>query len=1045
MSGTNANIGGAGFDSVAGGLLAEGLLAKGQPAGAVVHRQRAAPVAVNPTITAARTVVLVKHTHTTPARVKITLKTSRHFTRAGTLSRVVTPTSGEIKLFDKGGAEIVFTNSERTFTAKELSVGFDLFAEGVKASGNLDDFTLRLTLAPGPTPVGPPAEVKLTAVELTLDVSPPRTPPAPFAPLPQPPAAKPPANPPPKDKWFGGAVVSVQDAGNNQPRAQLVVRQVKPSGFAGKLVLRQAGVVNDKVTSAVNRAKLFADEVPGPKRKPPAKESPQPNPFVFDAASANSPAGRQFFVEGASASSALRDVAFQLGIQNVENDGDRVALTVVAAPVLAADSPVVVVKKAHLKLKRRLITARASGAFGGTGKLTRSGAGPIRLFDKADGGKEVDLSGAGRTLTANELSNGLQLFAESVLPSGKSEDYQLTLTLVPKPTGGLPVGAPATLKMTAVEVALDVAQKRTAPGVDPPLLSAEDKIKKGRFLRVQDAKFNSARAMLIVRKPKPGDFKGELEVARLKSDTKKQVRLFKGTEEIAAAGQTPLTEPVTLKPADFAAGDVKLFAEGAVKSSTERETGFTLAVKDVEPEADKVLMTVRANVKAKGKLFWNRTWEYNTAPKLPATASIPAVKEFLPGAKVEVRIQRPGAADLTVFQTITTKDGAKVTDPHGAFEIVDLPETPKAALRVLLEYRDAKVVNVQGESDHIAQADFEVKKDKVVFHQFDLDLSKLNEKTVELDFGEVEIKKAKFAEMCDAYKSIWFGHHKLKELTGFDADLCTIRFPATGAVSFQRGAAVVILDGDLKDRDVLLHEYGHFVAAKIGNIPNHPEYLYNDTPKHGRDTKEHYEAAWLEGPATFLACALQNDAIYHDGYDANVTFNLGTDNTTVGPHAEGSIQEAFWRMLKVHKLDFKTGYWKAFTDKSKRAKINNVFEFFDNWKDLKLAGLNLVLESFKRFNMEFGYKYLSGADRFKAVAPPKTFSEAAKEFRTIDELFNHFGTLGGGTLADYKEEFYNRNKFFAGGGAMDTGSSHTNPKVVVNNFYIIPQRFQVKV
>ena len=102
-----------------------------------------------------------------------------------------------------------------------------------------------------------------------------------------------------------------------------------------------------------------------------------------------------------------------------------------------------------------------------------------------------------------------------------------------------------------------------------------------------------------------------------------------------------------------------------------------------------------------------------------------------------------------------------------------------------------------------------------------------------------------------------------------------------------------------------------------------------------------------------------------------LTSHLDTDNTTIGAHSEGSIQEALWRVFKVHGTSFKFGFWRAFTDSSKRAKINNIFEFFDNWKDLGIADLGKILESFKKFNMEFGYKYLAGADMFTAVAAPR--------------------------------------------------------------------------
>lgn len=452
---------------------------------------------------------------------------------------------------------------------------------------------------------------------------------------------------------------------------------------------------------------------------------------------------------------------------------------------------------------------------------------------------------------------------------------------------------------------------------------------------------------------------------------------------------------------------------------------------------------VGAGTTLKGKLFWNRTWDYNTAPQLPATAVSPPFKEFLPGAKVQLYIQKPGDPGLTLFQTIFLTTADKPEDPHGAFEFTAVPPAQRAALRVLLEHRNAEAVVIKGKNNAVTDADFKVETGKVVWQQFEIDAGKWNRLTPEVNLGDVEIKRDHFIDLCDAYKSIWFGHRQLKALAEFDIRQCQVNYPEPpSGTSFEQNEQLFIKKDDLKDRDVLLHEYAHFIMDVIGRLPPHPGYLYNDAPGHGRTSKEHYEAAWIEGPATFIACSMQDDEHYHDGYDTDLSFHLATDNTTVGPHAEGSIQEALWRVTRVHGIRFKDGFWKALTDATVRAQINSTFDFYNNWKDLKLAGLDKLFEAYKRFSMEFGYEYLSGADRFTAVAAPATFDAATRRFRTVTELFNQFGTLGSGTLADYREEFYNRNKFF-NPGALGAGSSPTDPKIVVGNRYIVPQRFQL--
>ncbi|HEV3469731.1 MAG TPA: hypothetical protein VG148_10450 [Pyrinomonadaceae bacterium] len=569
------------------GSVPDGLLAQ-TPAGqadAVVHRQRPAPTPIDPTIKADQTLVVVKRPHTSPKRVKITVKTSRRFTRDGTLTLVTTPTSGEIAFFttEKGQKQFVFTNSQRTFTATELSKGVDMFAEGVSPSSNLGEFRLVLTLAPGPTPVGPDAEVALTAVRLSLSLSPPRAGSgAPFTPLPEPPPPPPPAGS--NDKWFGGAVVNAQDTGNSQPRALLVVGQVIPTAFAGDLVLRQVSVANNIITGRADRVRLFDDETPGPRQTPPVNEAPHPTLLVFNATDADSAVGRRFFVEGVTPSAALRDTGFQLGINGVEDDGDRVALAVAVAPVVSVDSPIVVVRKAHTTPARRVVTLRTSGAFSGTGTLTRSTTGPVRIFDSASGTTEVDLSGAGRTFAGDQLSSteGVRVFAESVLASGSLNDYTLTLTL----TGGqAPVGSPATLSLTAVEFTLDIFHPRAVPGANPPALAGTDKIDPGRFLQLRNPANSHTRAKIVVRRPNP-----LVSVTLELSPVNNQVRAF--TSEVPGAGQTQLSNPHTILTSLIPPGGAEFFVEGISFSGAARDTGYRLGIQGLENEADRVVVTV---------------------------------------------------------------------------------------------------------------------------------------------------------------------------------------------------------------------------------------------------------------------------------------------------------------------------------------------------------------------------------------------------------------------------------------------------------------------
>jgi hypothetical protein len=278
----------------------------------------ATPSAPSP-ITPATKNIVVKKPQTKAARVDVDLKTDKPFDGIGTFD--VSP-KDKIQ-FSLGSKPLTFNGKDNVFTGDELRVGVTLFAEAVKASLTVDDVTLTLTLSRGTKRAGPPATAKMTAVEITLDICEPRTttaadPPA----LPQPPATTPPANAKPKDKIFGGRALPIRNEPKIADRAILFIRQIKPSNFKGNLVL----------TALSDQVKAFAREFPED------DDNPLPKRHVFPASNAAS-SDRKFFAEGFVASTKVRDTGFQLGIEGLQEDADRVAVTVVRAEIVSNVEP----------------------------------------------------------------------------------------------------------------------------------------------------------------------------------------------------------------------------------------------------------------------------------------------------------------------------------------------------------------------------------------------------------------------------------------------------------------------------------------------------------------------------------------------------------------------------------------------------------------------------------------------------------------------------------------------------------------------------------
>ncbi len=270
-------------------------------------------------ITPLRDIVLVKKPYTTPKRVEVILKTDEPYDGNGQLSVNAEDT---IHLFPTRTStnKLTYNSVDNHFTGAQLNPagpGVSLFAEGAKASATMGDFVMTLHLLGGTKKAGPNAVARMTAIELTLDICAPRvdasTAPVP---LPQAPAAP---SATPNDKFFLGRPVPVQDDAKIQERAMLMVQPVKTAGFRDRnLALVLVSIGNNKTTFA--------------------EETPSSSDVVMGTRHAlfSTPTATTFFVEGGpKESSAPRDNSYQLGIEGLDGDGDRVSITVVHSEIVS--------------------------------------------------------------------------------------------------------------------------------------------------------------------------------------------------------------------------------------------------------------------------------------------------------------------------------------------------------------------------------------------------------------------------------------------------------------------------------------------------------------------------------------------------------------------------------------------------------------------------------------------------------------------------------------------------------------------------------------
>lgn len=378
------------------------------------------------------------------------------------------------------------------------------------------------------------------------------------------------------------------------------------------------------------------------------------------------------FNDGAS----LDEAKGAIVCRRLERDGDSFDVIVVSAaaagvrPSLTVPDLLVVVRP-HTAPARRPVTLGADAAFQGSGLLTiEEGAGRIRLFDAPAGGNEITFDGTDNSFTGDQLAAGVTLFAEGgPTPSASLDDIRLQLLLT---VGGQP-GFALSERLTAVRVTLDIAEERLVPGVDPPVLSEADKINPGRLLQLQNARNDARRALLLIRRAEPAVFAGDLELSRIDD----RLRLFSAAEEIPVAGQVPVVLPLRVPngtvpetaPGALEPG-MRFFVEGARVSAAPRDTGFQLGLAGVEPDGDRVAITVAALA------FVRNTAPFDTEI---GTIQIEGVRNRLRGSfdlsdlfgtqadsLFRLRVVLPGEAAATIDATLTSREAdGTLVESHG--------------------------------------------------------------------------------------------------------------------------------------------------------------------------------------------------------------------------------------------------------------------------------------------------------------------------------------------------------------------------------------------
>ena len=312
--------------------------------------------------------------------------------------------------------------------------------------------------------------------------------------------------------------------------------------------------------------------------------------------------------------------------KRLATDTDRLHVIIIPSalanvrPTITAP-PIVVVKKTHTSPQRQPVVLSVNQTFSGEGLFTRSPDDRVKFFTAASGGTSLQFNGVDNLFTGAALFAGVTLFAEGG-PNHSVVINDITLKL--QLSIGGQAGFSDSAQMTSVEITLDISEPRTAPNVDPPLLSATDKATPGRFVLPQNANFDRPRAILTVQPPKPL-IPNDLELSVINA----QLQLFSvENPRSPTPPQTALTNPQTLPTAAIPATGTQFFIGATGVSTSFRDTGFQLGITAIEADGDRVAVTVLNSDPSQPGLFNVGEHEYTEADE----GSFDLPRSSIPGA-----------------------------------------------------------------------------------------------------------------------------------------------------------------------------------------------------------------------------------------------------------------------------------------------------------------------------------------------------------------------------------------------------------------------------
>ena len=235
---------------------------------------------------------------------------------------------------------------------------------------------------------------------------------------------------------------------------------------------------------------------------------------------------------------------------------------------------------------------------------------------------------------------------------------------------------------------------------------------------------------------------------------------------------------------------------------------------------------------------------------------------------------------------------------------------------------------------------------------------------------KIQIKETVDQGACSVFQSFVQGWLLVKENLGIEMKKVVVMWPSYYSTYSD---TIRVLQGDRWDRDVLLHEYGHFVDDQF-NITKTPggDHFYDQNLSTRYDQETAKKLAWGEGWADFFSIAIQHedtrDSYYDDTEDINMHVNLDGPIKNPGVDCEAAVAAILWDIFDEANEPFDNlflGIRPIFKLVSTSGPIPDVDHFITLWAQHDLGHLAEINGIYS----EYTHSYLSSVYKCEKMLP----------------------------------------------------------------------------